>query len=63
MKRPMKVTLKNEEERDKVLNNLRNLKDKTLYKGISITPDYTQNERLLVKEFHASKVQKHRKRI
>ena len=52
MKRPMKVILKNEEERDKVLSNLMNLKGKTLYKGISFTPDYTQNERLLIKEFH-----------
>ena len=32
MKCPMKVTLKNEEERDKVLSNLINLKGKTLYK-------------------------------
>ena len=50
--RPIKVTLKNEEERDKVLDNLRNLKGKSLYKGVSVTPDYTQHERMLVKEFY-----------
>ena len=51
-KRPIKVTLKSEEERDKILNNLRNLKGKDNYKGVSVTPDYTQNERILVKEFY-----------
>ena len=51
-KRPIKVTLKSEEERDKILNNLRNLKGKEQYKGVSVTPDYTQNERILVKEFY-----------
>jgi len=50
--RPIKVTLKNEEERDKILDNLRNLKGKSLYKGVSVTPDYTQHERMLVKEFY-----------
>ena len=51
-KRPIKLTMKSEEEKDKILNNLRNLKDKILYKGISITPDYTYSERMLIKEYH-----------
>ena len=50
-KRPLKLTLKSEEERDKFLNNLTNLKGNTLYKGISITPDFTYSERILIKEF------------
>ena len=50
-KRPIKLILKSEDEKDKILNNLRNLKDKILYKGISITPDYTQSERILIKDF------------
>ena len=50
-KRPIKLTLKSEEEKDKFLNNLTNLKGKTLYKGISITPDFTYSERLLIKDF------------
>ena len=36
-KRPIKLTLKSKEDQEKILNNLRNLKGKLLYKGISIT--------------------------
>ena len=41
-----------EEDKEKVLENLRNLKDNLIYKGISITNDFTFSERMLIKEFH-----------
>ena len=50
-KRPIKIVLSNEEERHKMLSNLTNLKGYMSYKGISITEDYTLNERKLIKEF------------
>ena len=31
---------------------MKNLKGSVAYKGVSITPDYTTSERLLIKEFH-----------
>ena len=34
------------------MDDLRNLKGMDAYKSISITNDYTLNERLLIKEFH-----------
>ena len=51
-RRPIKLTFNREEDRNKVLNSLRNLKGSVAYKGVSITPDYTTSERLLIKEFH-----------
>ena len=48
-KRPEKVILSSEVLRDSVLNNLSNLEGKDRYKGISITADYTINERKLIK--------------
>ena len=50
-KRPIKVILQNEENKDKIMDNLRNLKDKDEYKGISITEDYTVSEREIIKEY------------
>ena len=50
-KRPLKMVLNNEEDQQKVLHNLTNLKGKPSYKGISITEDYTYNERILIREF------------
>ena len=44
--------LKSEEDKKKVFDNLKNLKDRTPYKGISVTYDYTQRERSMIKEFH-----------
>ena len=49
--RPIKLVFNNEEDQQKVFNNLRNLKGKTYYKGISVKEDYTYNERLLIKQF------------
>ena len=50
-KRPIKVVCNSEEDQQKVLTNMRNLKNKSSYKGISVTEDYTLNERILIKEF------------
>ena len=50
-KRPMKLIMNNEEDKDKVLHNLKALKGKSLYKGISITADYTYSERQLVRDY------------
>ena len=47
----MKLIMNNEEDKDKVLRNLKALKDKSLYKGISITADYTYSERQLVRDY------------
>ena len=49
--RPIKLVFNNEDERQKVYSNLKNLKGNASYKGISIKEDYTFNERLLIKEF------------
>ena len=43
--------MNSEEDKDKVLNNLKALKDKPLYKAISITADYTYSERQLVRNY------------
>jgi len=50
-KRPIKLTFNNEEDQQKVFSNLRSLKGKTSYKGISVKEDYTYNERVLIREF------------
>ena len=47
-KRPIKVVLNSEEDKNKILINLKNLKDHEAFKGISITEDYTLNERKLI---------------
>ena len=49
-KRPIKVTLSNTSDKDKIISNLRNLKDKG-YSGISITEDYTIAERGMINDF------------
>ena len=49
-KRPIKVTLPNAEIKEKIMNNLKNLKDKG-YNRISITDDYTVTERKIIKDF------------
>ena len=43
--RPIKVVLQSEEDKNKIMENLRNLKDKAEYKGISVSEDYTVAER------------------
>ena len=58
LKRPIKLTMNSEEDKDKVLNNLKALKDKPLYKRISITADYTYSERQLVRDYRERANQK-----
>ena len=50
-KRPIKVILDKLDDKERIMNNLRKLKDKDQYKGISITDDYTISERQIIKEF------------
>ena len=49
--RPIKLVFNNEDDKQKVYSNLKNLKGNASYKGILIKEDYTFNERLLIKEF------------
>lgn len=49
--RPLKVVLKTEDEQQKILRNLRNLKGNVEYFGISIKEDYTYNERVLIRGY------------
>ena len=49
-KRPIKITLSNATDKEKVMSNLSNLKDKG-YNGISITEDHTITERKMIKDF------------
>ena len=51
VKRPIKIAFKSEDDNNKVLDNLRNLKGKSGYKGVGITNDYTFRQRLLMKDF------------
>ena len=51
-KRPIKLIFNCEDDKDKVLDNLCNLKGMRCYKGISITPDFTQSERQLIKSYN-----------
>ena len=48
-KRPIKVITESENERDNIMSNLKRLKDVDAYRGISVTEDYTVNERNLIK--------------
>ena len=49
--RPLKVTFHNENDKVKVLDNLKQLKGKSEFGGISIKEDFTISERNLVKEY------------
>ena len=48
-RRPIKVIMNNEGDKNKVLMNLTNLKGLSTYVGISVTEDYTINERNKIK--------------
>ena len=48
--RPIKVVVNTEEERNRILSNLRNLKGIPEYKTISVTEDYTITERRMMKD-------------
>ena len=49
--RPMKITVDTEEEQQKIMTNLKNLKGNEEYRGISIKEDYTLNERQLIRVY------------
>ena len=50
-KRPMKLVMLNEEDKDRILENLKTLKGNETYKGISVTDDHTIQERNLIKQW------------
>ena len=50
-RRPLKITMINESDKDRVLASLSNLKGKDDYIGVSITEDYSLKERELIKSF------------
>ena len=50
-KRPIKVVMNREEDKDLVMASLKKLKDKEIYRGISITYDHTRKERETITEF------------
>ena len=49
--RPIKVVLDCENDKNNLLKNLRKLKGKDNYKGVSVTDDYTIKDRSLLKEW------------
>ena len=49
--RPLKITVDTEEQKEKIMRNLSNLKGNNDYGGISIKEDYTINERMLIREY------------
>ena len=51
MNRPIKVVMDMEELRNRILSNLRNLKDIPKYKTIGVTEDYTITERRMIKDW------------
>ena len=49
--RPIKVVMHSDEDKDLVMGNLKELKGKEQYKGVSISNDYTIKERNTLKEW------------
>ena len=52
-KRPLKLVMNNEIEKDRLMSRLSNLKDNSNYIGLSITDDYTQYQRKIIKDWIA----------
>ena len=50
-KRPLKIVMNNEGDKDRIMESLKNLKGKEKYRGISITEDHTTKERDTIREF------------
>lgn len=50
-KRPIKVVMNNELDKDRVMANLKELKGKEQYKGVSVTDDHTQKDRNTIREW------------
>lgn len=57
-RRPLKVSFTTVEEKERVMGNLSSLKGKEDYKGISITEDYTIEERNMIKNWTDKAIQK-----
>ena len=57
-KRPIKIVMGSEEQKEEILNNLRKLKNCEEFKGISITNDYTLSERQMIRKFVSQAKQK-----
>ena len=51
-KRPIKIIMNNDADKDRIMENLKHLKGKEEYKGISVKDDYTIEERNLIKEWN-----------
>ena len=49
-KRPIKVIMNNDHDKERIMANLKQLKGKEKYKGVSITDDHTIKERNTIKE-------------
>ena len=49
--RPIKVHLRSESDKKKVMSNLTKLKGKEVYNGLSVKSDYTTNERELIRDY------------
>ena len=49
--RPIKVTFKTVDDKNKVMSNLRYLKGKDAYNKISVTEDLTLSERKMIKDY------------
>ena len=45
------VIFQTEEDKEKIMNNLRNLKDNENYNGVSVTEDYTLKDRETIREW------------
>ena len=58
-KRPVKVILNNADDKEKIMSNLRKLKDADdNIRGISVREDYTQEERKLIQAMHEEEKRK-----
>ena len=49
--RPIMVVFEKEEEKDKIMNSLKHLKDNEIYKGLSVTEDLTLTDREIIREW------------
>ena len=49
--RPIMMVFEREEEKDKIMNRLKHLKDNEIYKGLSVTEDLTLTDREIIREW------------
>ena len=55
--------MKNEEDKQRILNNLRKLKGNKEFKGLSVTEDLTQSERKMVREWASKAEEKNKNEV